>query len=244
MKSIFKSLISGKVASEGNPLTETTHVFDLPAYQRITESRLEHLRSLRLPFAGKSVIDVGSGIGRLAEFFDEQGCRTHCVDGREENITRLKELYPNRTASVADLETDDVLALGQFDTVFCYGLLYHVIDVFGAVRRLGRLCREFAIIETCVSPVRDHVLFLAPEKSSNPSQALRTYGSRPSPQFVTTCLRQAGFTHLYAPKTLPDHEQFQWSFMNVGKWDQNTLMRDIFIAAYEPMSNPNLVERS
>lgn len=240
---IIKIFLNPEARSRGNPISETTDVFDLPEYRAITECRLAHLRTMKLPFTGKTVIDVGSGIGRLSEFFDEQGCSVHCVDGRVENIARLKELYPHRSASVADLENDDLLSLGKFDVVFCYGLLYHVVDVLGAIRRLGSLCREFAVIETCIAPVPDNVLFLALEKSSNPSQALRSYGSRPSPLFVTTCLRQVGFTHIYAPKTLPAHEQFGYKQTKIGKWDQTLLKRDIFVASRKPMANPQLIER-
>src|SRR5919204_5663633 len=87
-------------------LPDGRELFDQPFYTRHTEARLRHLAELGLPVEGCSVIDVGCGIGRLAEFFEQRGCDVLCVDGRAENIDRLRELYPHRRAAVVDVETD------------------------------------------------------------------------------------------------------------------------------------------
>lgn len=248
LRRVFRRLARG-VAKRHSAQQETLHcqpgrAFDVPHYQEITAARLEHLRAMGLPISGKSVIDVGCGIGRLSEYFAEQGCDVLCVDGRKENIEKLRELYPDRRAAVADLETEAILQHGQFDVVFCYGLLYHVVDVFGLLKRLARMCGEMLLIETCVAPVRSNALFLFPESQSDVTQALHGLGSRPSPEYVCTCLRLAGFEFVYSPQDLPLHSQFCRTLVDdITKWEPEKLSREIFIASRSEIVNTQLVRR-
>jgi len=226
------------------PHYQSGRAFDVPHYEEITRARLEHLGSLGLPVAGKRVLDLGAGIGRLAEFFVEQGCDVLCVDARPENIAKLRELYPQRKAAVVDLEKDDLRGLGEFDVVFCYGLLYHIVDVLGMLKKAAGVCKEMMLIETCIAPVHTNALFLVRENPRDVTQAMCGFGSRPSPMYVTTCLKLCGFTHLYAPRQLPRHPQFQYRLLkNPGRWNPKRLTRDVFIATRQPLDNPNLVAR-
>jgi tRNA (mo5U34)-methyltransferase len=49
---------------------------------------------------------------------------------------------------VADFMTCDLDALGQWDVVFYLGVLYHMEEPLTALRRVGRVTRELAIVET------------------------------------------------------------------------------------------------
>jgi len=51
-------------------------------------------------------------------------------------------------AVVADFVHDDLGGLGSFDVVLFLGVLYHMQDPLGALRRLARLTRATAVIET------------------------------------------------------------------------------------------------
>ena len=119
-----------------------TAVFDQKFYADITSARLAHFKSLALPVSGKTVLDVGAGVGHLSEALAEDGGIVTCVDGREENIAKLRELYPDRKAFVVDVETDALIEVGMFDVVFCYGLLYHLFDPLGFIRRVASICRQ------------------------------------------------------------------------------------------------------
>src|ERR1700722_3897891 len=112
-------------------------VFDSQDALAINRARLAHLESLGLPLSGKSVLDAGCGVGHLAQFFVERGCRTVCVDARSENIDRLRMLYPHSEAAVANVETDRLADFGVFDIVFCYGLLYHVANPVAALGNIA-----------------------------------------------------------------------------------------------------------
>ncbi len=154
-------------------------LFDQPFYREITDARLEHLATLGLPVEGRSVIDVGSGIGRLSEFFAARGCDVLCVDGREDNIAQLRAHYPERRAAVVDVETDELVAHGSFDVVFCYGLLYHLSDPLAFLGRAARICRELMVVETCITDSEERVLFLV-DDPDDPTMSLSRVASRPA----------------------------------------------------------------
>jgi SAM-dependent methyltransferase len=206
-------------------------LFDQPFYREITEARLEHLAALGLPIEGRSVIDVGCGIGRLSEFFTVRGCDVLCVDGREDNIARLRALYPERRAAVMDVETDELVEHGSFDVVFCYGLLYHLADPLAFLRRAAAIARELMIVETCITDSDERVLFLV-DDPDDPTMSLSHVASRPSPAYVATALRLSGFEHVYSPLRLPRHKDFEYERRNdLSHLRDGNVMRDIFVAS-------------
>lgn len=245
MKRFIKMLIPAvqkeQFGVSGDQNSPSIPVFDKPHYVDITEARLSHLKFLELPVAGKKVIDVGCGIGRLSEFFANQGCDTFCIDGRFENIKILKELYPERKAAVVDLETSQILEYGKFDIVFCYGLLYHLADTFGFIKNAFRICNEMMIIETCITDANDPVLLLVKEQQNKVTQAVSGIGSRPSPSYVVACLYLAGFKYVYTPVELPNHKQFKYKRVDdFSHLRDGEPIRDIFIASHKKIPSSKL----
>jgi tRNA (mo5U34)-methyltransferase len=49
---------------------------------------------------------------------------------------------------VADFMTTDLASLGRFDVVIFSGVLYHLQDPLGALRRLASVAGEIALVET------------------------------------------------------------------------------------------------
>src|SRR5580692_6243260 len=165
-------------------------VFDSQDALAINRARLAHLESLGLPLSGKSVLDVGCGVGHLAQFFVERGCRTVCVDARNENIDRLRALYPDLEAAVANVETDRLANFGVFDIVFCYGLLYHLANPVAGLANIAEACGGLLLLETMIA---DHPLplcRLADEPTETLNQAVGGVGSRPTPAFVAMVLNR------------------------------------------------------
>lgn len=216
-------------------------VFDSPDAVAINKARMAHLDSLGLPLAGKSILDVGSGVGHLAQYFVEQGCHVTCVDGRRENIAALRARYPDMTAYVANVDTDSLLVFGQFDIVFCYGLLYHLENPVGALRNMARVTRELLLVESIVTDYPEPMLRLEDEPVETLNQAVGGLGCRPSPAFVAMVLARAGFQHVYAPLIPPDHPdfQFQWR-QNLDCSRDGHLLRGVFVASRQPLANRNL----
>lgn len=42
--------------------------FDAPEADALNKARMEHLDSLKLPIDGKTVLDLGCGVGKLAPY--------------------------------------------------------------------------------------------------------------------------------------------------------------------------------
>lgn len=223
--------------SQADTGTQEVPLFDQPFYQAITAARLNHLETLDLPVQGRSVVDVGCGIGRLAEFFVERGCDVLCVDGRPDNIELLRDEYPHRRTAVVDVETDALLEHGRFDVLFCYGLLYHLAEPFAFIRRAASICRELMIIETCICDAEEHVAFLVRDPS-DPTMALEEIGSRASPSYIATALRANGFEHVYSPHRLPDHPDFIYRrLQDLSYFRDGHALRDIFVASRQPLES-------
>jgi len=224
------------------PPGDGPETFDQPEAIEINHARMTHLASLGLPLAGKRVLDVGCGVGHLAQFFVNRSCEVVCVDARPENIARLRQLYPDLEAHVANVETEPLLRFGTFDIVFSYGLLYHLESPLAALRNIVPVCHEMLLLETMVC---DHTLPILriEDETKTFSQALRGIGCRPSPSYLMLVLNRVGFEFVYAPKTRPEHRDFKFQWRsNLDSWRNNHPLRCIFIASKTKLQNPNLVD--
>src|SRR5690242_8285275 len=216
-------------------------VFDSPDALQINRARMEHLDSLQLPLAGKRVLDAGCGVGHLARYFVDRGCQVTCVDARQDNIDSLRSRYPDVTAHVVNVETDSLLALGQFDIVFCYGLLYHLENPVAALRNFSHVCGGILLLETVITDHREPILQLSDEPAETPNQALGGFAGRPSPAFVAMALTRAGFRYVYAPRHPPEHPDFQFKWQNDLAFSRNGhLLRCIFVASRQLQDNAAL----
>lgn len=215
--------------------------FDQDEAISINRARLAHLESLGLPIAGRTVLDIGCGVGHLAQYFVSQQCKVVCADAREANIASLRQRYPGLDALALDVETAPLSRLGRFDIVFCYGLLYHLENPIAALRNIESVCDDLLLLETVVSDHRYPVLRLDEETSAF-SQALRGVASRPSPSFVVLVLSRIGFRHIYAPAIPPAHPDFIFTWKNDLAFSRDGhLLRCIFVASRRKLDNPRLV---
>jgi FkbM family methyltransferase len=218
-------------------------VFDSEAAVRINEARLAHLDSLGLAIDGKTVLDVGCGVGHLAQFFAKRNCAVVCVDAREENIASLRSRYPSLAAHahVMNVESDPLDRLGRFDIVFCYGLLYHLENPLAALRNMASVCQDLLLLETVVTDHPEPLLRLVDEPSETVNQAVATLAVRPSPAFVAMALNRVGFPFVYGTGTRPQHPDFRFEWESDLDWSRaGHLLRCIFVASRRELDHPEL----
>jgi SAM-dependent methyltransferase len=215
-------------------------VFETPEAEALCAARLAHLDDLGLPGSGRSVLDLGCGIGHLARGLADRGCRVTCVDGRRQNVERLAALHPDLDAHCLDLDEQPLDGLGRFDAVLCYGLLYHLENPVGALRRMERACGQMLLLETHVCDCEKPVVLMADECAAA-NQAMRGIGSRPSPAWITAVLNRIGFAHVYGVAEPPTHPDFQFEWRN-DMQDQRHghLLRCVFVAARNRIESPKL----
>jgi SAM-dependent methyltransferase len=201
----------------------------------INKARMDHLASLHLPIEGKSVLEVGAGIGLLTGFFEERGCKVRSTDARPELVAEIKRRHPRRQVAILDLERPDtVAALGKFDIVFCYGTLYHLAKPEQALEALSRVS-DSILLETCLSPGEEDAVPIVEEEHTM-NQAYSGHGSRPTRAWVVNRLRRF-WGNGYISITQPSHPDFPMDW-TVPADRPNT--RAIFVGSRTALVNPLL----
>src|SRR5438132_1133035 len=82
--------------------------------------------SLGLDIAGRTVLEVGAGIGDHTSFFLDRGCPVVATDVRPENLAILRRRYAGVDVRHLDLDAPDTAFRPHVEIVYCYGTLYHL----------------------------------------------------------------------------------------------------------------------
>jgi len=235
---MIREILRTTVAPVIGRLVPALH-FNSLAYLRHSARRLEHLASLRIPVAGKTVLEVGAGIGDHSHYYLDRGCRITITDARESNLKTVRRRFPDADVRALDLEAPPVeFPGGPWDIIHCYGLLYHVRDPESALRIMGRHCREMLLLETCVSFGDEQRINPIDECKGSPTQAFSGGGCRPTRSWVWHRLHEH-FSHVYLPMTQPNHAEFPLDW-RAPEQHRAALSRAVFVATREPLVHPLL----
>jgi SAM-dependent methyltransferase len=214
------------------------HNFHSNAYMRHNARRLEHLSSLRISVANRSVLEVGAGIGDHSGYFIDRGCKITITDARKENLRYLRDRYPGYEVQFLDMDNPTSVEGSPFDVVYCYGLLYHLAKPAEALSFLSQNSKGMLFLETCVSFGENEEINLIREPRTNPTQAYAGNGCRPTRVWIFKKLQEL-FQHVYLPITQPNHEEFPIDWDSPEKHTAD-LQRSIFIASREKINNEML----
>ena len=186
-------------------------------------------KSLHLPIAGRSVLELGAGIGELTGFFVDRGCNLTATDARQESLNILRSQHPNVTAQVLDLDNPTGIT-DRFEVVFCYGLLYHLSRPAEAIKWMAERCSRMLLLETRVSYGSQEEVNPYLEVASSPTQAAHGRGCRPTRPWVFSRLREH-FPYVYVPRTQPWRPHFPTDWVAVP--DHDVLANAVFIGSRE-----------
>jgi NAD-dependent SIR2 family protein deacetylase len=160
------------------------------------------------------------------------------VDARQDCLDVLKQRFPDVQTVLCDLNAPAPLhALGAFDVIHCYGILYHLEDPAPLVAYMGEACSRFAIVETCVSPGKSSRVEIVSETHEDYTQSSSGRACRPSRTWVFEELGRA-FPYVYLTRTQPAHPEFpiDWNALE----NAPPLIRSVFVASKEPLDLPAL----
>ncbi|MGO8866809.1 MAG: class I SAM-dependent methyltransferase [Alphaproteobacteria bacterium] len=164
--------------------------------------------------AGKKVLDIGAWDG----YFSFEAERRNASDvlatdhfcwsgpgwgtkaGFDYAHTKLKSRVRSLDVDVFDLNPE---IIGVFDVVLFLGVLYHLENPFGGLKRVSKLTRELAVVETHVAeldnpnPVMRY--WLNDELGSDPTNFFS-----PNHRCLESMLRDVGFKRLRFTPTHPE----------------------------------------
>ena len=211
--------------------------FDREGTNRLNQARLAHLSSLDLGLYGKTVLEVGSGFGKLTHFFEEQGCRILSTEGRPDNVAVNLARHPWRKDRVVHI---DLLIegshdhLGPFDIVFCYGTIYHLSNPAIVLADLARTCGDLLLLESRVSPVDNGLPNFKPEGDAI-NTSMDGTACRPARDWLMAEMRKH-FPFVYITQTQPDDPEF------VLEWPApEPDARAVFVASRQGLDLPVLL---
>jgi trans-aconitate methyltransferase len=210
-------------------------------YQRHNKRRQEHLATLGLPIAGRSVLELGAGVGDHTSFFLDRYCQVTVTDARPDNVEYMRKRYPDVEARLVDIEAPTLPDLSQHDVVYAYGLLYHLGNPELALARMAELTKDLLLLETCVSFGEHEFVGMVDENADDPTQAAHGRGCRPSRLWVFNALRRH-FAHAYTTTTQPWHPEFPLDWRGPPPANATGLFRAVFVASRRALKNARLLE--
>jgi SAM-dependent methyltransferase len=227
-------------------------LFLTPHYLRHNQRRQEHLASLGLDLANRTVLEVGAGISDHTTFFLDRGCTVLSTEPRPENCNlfafMMRSLAASGYAAAARctllpcaVEELDRHVGERFDIVYCYGLLYHVPDPALALAQLDKRCADLLLLETAVSLGDAPGLRDVEEIATAATQAVTGRGVRPTRPWLLAKLKEH-FAHVYVPATQRAHEEFplDWSAPPLPGIEYQ---RAVFVASRRPIANRLLLDQ-
>jgi 16S rRNA A1518/A1519 N6-dimethyltransferase RsmA/KsgA/DIM1 with predicted DNA glycosylase/AP lyase activity len=83
---------------------------------------------LHLDLAGRSVLEIGAGVGDHTSFFLDRGCHVTSTDGREGCVEALKARFRHSNVLRFDANDEPPPGIKPHQIVYAYGVLYHLKD--------------------------------------------------------------------------------------------------------------------
>jgi len=108
--------------------------------------------------AGKTAVDLACHQGYFSVHMVNSGVESVLsIDARPEHIEDTQLIsrvmgIENINTLQSDVHLLDTDSLGEHDIVLCLGLIYHLENPIGALRKARALCKDVCIIETQVVP--------------------------------------------------------------------------------------------
>jgi tRNA (mo5U34)-methyltransferase len=186
-------------------------IFDQSHYDSLNQARGDVVRTVLASVASlrpmRTAIDVGCGFGYFSGLLSSLGFAVTAVDGREENVREAQRRFPVISSQVFNAEDPALRSLGQFDLVFCFGLLYHLENPFLAIRHLRAICSDFMLVESVIYQSSETIMGLVDEESHD-DQGLNYVAFYPTENCLIKMFYKSGFPFVYRMTSKPQHSEY------------------------------------
>jgi SAM-dependent methyltransferase len=187
-------------------------IFDEKHYEDLNSSRAAVvstlLAELKQPLGLNTALDVGCGLGYFSGLLRSLGLDLTAVDGRPENAEEAARRNPGVKVHTYDAEDPGLRALGKFDLVFCFGLLYHLENPLLAIRHLHAMTKKLLLIEAVIFPGDEPIMALIDEEVHE-DQGLNHIAFYPTEACLVKMIYRSGMKRVYRPKIQPDHPDYR-----------------------------------
>jgi SAM-dependent methyltransferase len=186
-------------------------IFDAKHYERLNSSRgavvTELLSQVKAPLGLQTAVDVGCGLGYFSGLLQSLGFQVTGVDGRSDNVEEASRRHLGVTFKQYNAEDPLLRTLGQFDLVFCFGLLYHLENPFLAIRHLHAMTEQLLFVEGVIFPGDDPTMALVDEERHE-DQGLNHVAFYPTEACLIKMLYRSGYSHVYGFLHQPNHPEY------------------------------------
>jgi FkbM family methyltransferase len=212
-------------------------IFDQVHYRQHIEARGATIRKvtsdLKDALGLSTALDVGCGLGFFSQVLQECGLNVRAFDGRLANIEEARQRYPKILFDQGDIEDSNILNLGTYDLVLCFGLLYHLENPLLAIRNLRALTKRGLLLESMCLPGHKPLMLLREELSIE-DQSLTDLAFYPTEPCLVKMLYRAGFAGVHRVRVLPDHDDFRDT-------QEHSRRRTVLFATFEKLTSPGFV---
>lgn len=159
-------------------------------------------------FRKSKILELGSGLGHISEYFRLLGADVLTAEGRSDNIELAKEIHPQLNIIQLDQESD--WNLNQtFDVIIHWGVLYHLSDWRKEFKCLSRHMHKNSILfiesEVLNSPEKELEIKVKEEFDLHWDAGLSNHSWRASASII-----EKELSHYFS------FERFDDSRLNVG----------------------------
>ncbi len=181
-------------------------------------------------FAGKKILELGSGHGDIGAFLARLGADVLCVEGRARNVALARAKHANLTGiRFVQFDLDqDFSRFGRFDLIVNLGLLYHLKNVDAHLRCCFALADEMVLESVVCDSLDAHEILLVPERADVDEEAMGGMGSRPSPFYIERLATENGFgiTRCFTADLNYGHQfRYDWRHGNDGRPSGDFVLR-------------------
>jgi SAM-dependent methyltransferase len=186
-------------------------IFDAKHYELLNSSRAavvsELLSEVKNQLNLRTAVDVGCGLGFFSRLLQSLGLDVTAVDGRQGNVEEAERRSPGVAFRQFDAEDPRLRELGQFDLVFCFGLLYHLENPLQALRHLHAMTRHLLFVEGVIFPGDEPTMALV-EEEIHEDQGLNHIAFYPTEACLVKMMYRCGFETVYGLAEQPKHPDY------------------------------------
>jgi hypothetical protein len=178
-------------------------------------------------FKGKRILEVGAYNGYIGAYFNALGAEVHCLEGRLENVVKIKNDYPQITSEVANLDTDE-WTWGKWDIIINFGLYYH-LERFHKEHLSNCIQNcDVLLFETVVYDSYEPEIYFRQEDGDD--QSLTLIGGTPSTLYVENIFNESNVTYKKYTDPFLNNYQHKYDWPDTGFKIFNQFHRRLWIA--------------